>query len=281
MKPDISIIMGVYNLSPRYKKAIDSIMNQTYQNFEFIICDDKSTDNTLHILKKLEKSDSRIKVISNEKNSGLAFSLNHCLEYAKGKYIARMDDDDVSIPDRLEKERNFLINNPQYAFVASSYFIDDGENKDYTVKKLEKEPTKRSFLWNSPFCHPSTMFRRSALDKVGGYRVCKETRRAEDYDLYMRLYAANCVGYNIPEPLYVYYIGKKENKKKDKFVYSWENAKIRVYGYQKMKLPLLKSLPYIIKPLIIGALPSTIVYKLRTQRLQNKLRNEKANERNS
>ena len=95
-KPLISIIMGVYNVSDEsvLQKAVSSILDQTYGNFEFIICDDGSSDNTLEMIKKIGKTDKRIKIIKNEKNCGLSYTLNHCLKYAKGNYIARMDADD-------------------------------------------------------------------------------------------------------------------------------------------------------------------------------------------
>ena len=181
MSPKISVIMGVYNLSPRYKKAIKSILDQTFSNFEFIICDDKSTDNTLQILKDLAKKDKRIKIISNKQNMGLGASLNHCLKFVQGKYVARMDDDDFSIKDRFQIEFDFLEKHPEYSFVSSAYYIDDDVNK-YRLKEMEEKPSKESFLWNSPFLHPCTMFRTEALKRSNGYRVCKETMRAEDYD---------------------------------------------------------------------------------------------------
>lgn len=269
MNPEISVIMGVYNLSPRYKRAIQSILDQTFSNFEFIICDDKSTDNTLQILKNIAKKDNRIKIISNKKNMGLGASLNHCLKFARGKYIARMDDDDVSVKDRFKVELDFLKKHPEYSFVSSSYYIDDGSN-DYRLKEMEEKPSKESFLWNSPFLHPCTMFRTEALKKAHGYRVCKETMRAEDYDLYMRMYALGMSGYNLQTPLYVYFISQSQNKKYGQFKYFLYSAEVRSYGYKQMKLPFFKCIPYIMKPLILGLLPSKIIYVLRTQKLRKK-----------
>lgn len=272
MNPEISVIMGVYNLSPRYKRAIQSILDQTFSNFEFIICDDKSTDNTLQTLKEIAKKDKRIKIISNKKNIGLGASLNHCLEIARGKYIARMDDDDFSVKDRFQIEFNFLEEHPEYSFVSSAYYIDDGSTNKYRLKEMEEKPTKESFLWNSPFLHPCTMFRAEALRRASGYRVCQETIRAEDYDLYMRMYALGMKGYNIQKPLYVYFISQSQNKKYGQFKYFWYTAKVRAYGYKLMNIPLYRSFPYIIKPLIIGVLPIKLIYNLRTQKVQRKLK---------
>ena len=272
MNPEISVIMGVYNLSPRYKRAIQSILDQTFSNFEFIICDDKSTDNTLQTLKEIAKKDKRIKIISNKKNMGLGASLNHCLEIARGKYIARMDDDDFSVKDRFQIEFNFLEEHPEYSFVSSAYYIDDGSTNKYRLKEMEEKPTKESFLWNSPFLHPCTMFRAEALRRASGYRVCQETIRAEDYDLYMRMYAMGMKGYNTQKPLYVYFISQSQNKKYGQFKYFWYTAEVRAYGYKLMNIPLYRSFPYIIKPLIIGVLPMKLIYNLRTQKVQRKLK---------
>lgn len=269
MNPEISVIMGVYNLSPRYKEDIKSILDQTFSNFEFIICDDKSTDNTLQVLKEIAKKDNRIKIISNKQNMGLGASLNHCLKFARGKYIARMDDDDFSNKDRFQIEFDFLEKHPEYSFVSSAYYIDDGVNK-YRLKEMEEKPSKGSFLWNSPFLHPCTMFRTEALKRSNGYRVCKETMRAEDYDLYMRMYALGMKGYNIQKPLYVYFISQSQNKKYGQFKYSWYTAKVRAYGYKQMNLPFLKCVPYIMKPIVMGLLPNKMIYELRTQKLRKR-----------
>ena len=100
----VSIIMGVYNDQETISTCIDSIINQDYHNWEFIICDDCSTDETLSIVKKYAQKDSRIKVIQNTKNEKLAYSLNHCLKYSSGEYIARMDGDDIALPHRLRTQ---------------------------------------------------------------------------------------------------------------------------------------------------------------------------------
>ena len=100
-QPLVSIIMGAYNCEATIEKCVESILQQTYKNWQFIICDDFSSDNTFDILKKYEDKDSRIIILHNECNKRLAASLNNCLKVAKGKYIARMDADDESLPQRL------------------------------------------------------------------------------------------------------------------------------------------------------------------------------------
>lgn len=262
----ISVIMGIHNSSKdKFLKAINSIKNQSYKNWEFIICDDGSTDDTLNFVKKTTINDKRIKVISNNQNCGLAFALNICLKKAKGEYIARMDDDDISLPSRFQVEAEFLAEHPKYAFVSSNYFINQNQ-KDGKIIKKKEIPQKEDFLWTSPFLHPATMFRKSALLKVGGYRVIKETWRAEDYDLFMRMYAWGMHGYNIQIPLYVYHIGQSDLKKKSKYIYRIYESKIRFKNFQNMKLPLGKSILFSIKPLIVGLLPKKMIYLIRTKK---------------
>ena len=112
MQELVSIIMGVYNDANLLSQAIDSLLAQTYAKWELIACDDCSTDNTSDILSEYAKNDPRIIVIRNEKNCGLAATLNHCLEYAQGEYIARMDCDDLSVETRLEKQVSYLQGPP-------------------------------------------------------------------------------------------------------------------------------------------------------------------------
>lgn len=195
--PNVSIIMGVYNCKNYnlLRKSVESILQQTYKDYEFIICNDGSTNNTLEELKKIAQSDSRIKIISYEKNRGLNHALNECLAVSQGKYIARQDDDDVSKPERLKKQVQFLDENREYAIVGTcaDVFDNNGIWGEYTVPE---KPQKGDFLWNSPFMHPTTMMRKAEL-LWGGYREAKETRRCEDYDLFMNLYAKGYRGYNI------------------------------------------------------------------------------------
>ena len=114
MNKKVSIIMGIYNCADTLPEAIDSIVNQTYVNWELIMCDDGSKDTTYQIAEKYQKMyPDKIVLIKNEKNQGLNYTLNHCLQYVTGDYIARMDGDDLSLPTRLEKEVTFFENNTQ------------------------------------------------------------------------------------------------------------------------------------------------------------------------
>ena len=262
----VSVIMSVYN-SDNYKQlydSVNSILNQTYQDFEFIICDDGSSNNkTQMYLQKISKIDSSIKIIGYNQNKGLAYSRNQCIKLAQGKYIAFQDDDDISEQDRLKEELTFLDNNPQYSFVGSKAGVFD-ENGIWGEYKVPEKPTKKDFLWNSPFANPTMMFKADVLNIIGGFRVSEETRRAEDYDLFFRLYASGYKGYNIQKKLLNYRIEieKERNKKYRSIKDRIDEAKVRYKGFKNLHLGIT-AMPYVIKPIIIGLIPHKILYKIR------------------
>lgn len=194
----VSVIMGVYNGMDTLKEAIESIINQTYSNWELIVCDDQSTDESLSTLKTYALKDNRIKVITNSKNSGLAASLNHCLKYVSGTYIARMDADDLSVPERLEKQVEFLEKNPEINLVGTE--MQEFSEKGYgDIVKNKKNPTKYDVPKGAPFCHATIMIRTQTMRNLGGYRISKHTMRTEDVDLWYRFFAGGYKGENIEE----------------------------------------------------------------------------------
>ena len=253
----ISVIMGAYNSEKNIENAIESIRNQTYKNWEMIICDDASSDNTYTILQKWGKKDNRIIPIRNKRNLGLARTLNHCLKYVKGEYVARMDDDDWSYPERFQKQLEFLEANLEYDFVSSAIYIFDGERITSKQEVKNVKPEKKDFLWNSPFVHPATMFRTESIKRVNGYRYAKETRRAEDLDLFMRMYATGMKGYNLSEALLKYYVNPIAMKKR-KYKYRIDEAVLKFKGYKMLGL-MRKGLVYVMKPLILGLIPKRMI----------------------
>ena len=249
MKEDalISIIMGIHNGKGRCDAAIESICKQTYTNWVFIICDDGSTDGSYEYLNEKYGNDSKFIIIKNEKNIGLAATLDHCLEYANGEFVARMDDDDISYPDRFEKQIIFLNMNPEISFVSSSVDLFNGK-KVVGQRILKSMPEKKDLIWNSPFVHPATMFRAADLKKIGGYRVAAETVRGQDYDLFMRMYGIGCRGANLTEPVYRFTVDEN-NLKRRTFKARIGEMKIRRYGYSAMGVMPLAA-PMILKPLV-------------------------------
>lgn len=262
-KVKISVIMGIYNSRSKdiLKQALNSILNQTYRGFELIICDDGSTNDCIKWAKDICKDDKRVKFIENKQNKGLAYTLNYCLEEAKGEYIARMDDDDESHLDRFEKQMNFLDNNPEISLVGSNANLFDF-NGEWGVLKYPEYIEKRDFLYNSPIVHSSIMARREAFDLVNGYRDLKKTLRVEDYDLFMRMFAKGIKMYNFNEPL-IEYREDKESIKKRKFKYRFNEMYVRYHGFKELKILNLKNYIYVIKPLIAGLIPNKILRRLK------------------
>lgn len=201
MEPKISVIMGVYNCASTLPDAIMSIQAQTVLDWEFIICDDGSTDETWKIASKFQRQDNRIVLLRNDKNLGLNATLNKCLSVARGKYIARMDGDDICAPERFEKELALYDEHPEAGVVSCSmsFFDDDGV---FGKMLYDFAPQPADLLHGSQFCHAGALMRRDVLEALGGYSESKDTLRVEDYDLWVRMYAAGYCGFNTQEILY-------------------------------------------------------------------------------
>lgn len=183
--PKVSVLMSAYNNEKYLKKAVESILNQTFKSFEFLIINDGSTDETVDILKSCK--DSRIKIINNNKNIGLTKSLNKGLAIAQGKYIARMDADDISLPERLAKQVDFLEAHPAVGVVGSAVQLIDDSGKPSFICSFPSEHgfIKWCLYFYNPIPHPVVLMRRNVIDKVGGYT--SHTIYAQDYDLWGRL----------------------------------------------------------------------------------------------
>ena len=197
--PKVIVLMSVYNGEKYLNEAIDSILGQTFQDFEFLIVNDGSTDKTGEILKSY--NNPRIKIINNKKNIGLTKSLNKGLKLARGEYIARQDADDISMPERLEKEVEFFEQNRNVGLVGTDYFmINEKGEAVHIVKCLNGcRELKVKLLEGNQFGHGSVMFRRECIDNIGTYR--EEFKLAQDYDFYLRIAEVYDVE-NISEPLY-------------------------------------------------------------------------------
>lgn len=252
--PKVSVLMSVYNCEKTVKESIASIIAQTFQDWEFVICDDGSSDNSYKIVEEIAKEEPRIILIKNDGNRGLSYSLNHCLEVATGTYCARMDGDDLCDLTRFEKQVEFLDNNPEYAFVSTRMTRFDEQGTYQIPEPIESySPTKKDFIKGSPFCHAPVMIRKSAYDAVNGYRDIPETLGVEDYDLWFRLYAADFKGYILQEPLYHMFDGRDAAKRRT-FKRRLNEAWVRKSGYKMLKIPYIYRL-YILKPILIGFIP--------------------------
>lgn len=252
----ISIIMGIYNCAKTLPEAVDSIICQTYDNWELIMCDDGSADNTFKIAQEYkEKYPDKIVLLKNEKNMGLNYTLNRCLKSAKGEYIARMDGDDLSLPTRLEKEIHFLNEHPQYA-IASCPMVYFDENGDFRTGKAGGEPDINLFAKGTPFCHAPCMVRKEAYTAVNGYAVSKNRLRVEDWDLWVRMYEKGFRGYNLDEPLYKMRDDRDAYSRR-KFKYRINEARVGASAVKKLHLSPVNYL-YCARPIIVGLLPKPI-----------------------
>ena len=256
MKVTVSVIMSILNGEYTMNRAIDSILNQTYREIELIICDDGSSDATWQRLQEYRQRDARIALLSNENTMGLAASLNRCLRLAKGEYIARQDADDYSDPERIEKTLAYLRRRA-LPFAACGVRIS-GETGIWSRRMYPEEITRHEIIKHNPFFHPTMVFKKSALEAVGGYRVAPETRRTEDYDLVMRLAAEQMIGQNLQEYLYEVSEPQSEYKKKHRRITRWYEFRTRLFGYKKMKVPIGEYV-YAFKPLLLCCIPLSML----------------------
>lgn len=196
--------MPVYNPGKYLVDAIDSILSQTFSNFEFIIVDDASTDGSWKIIKSFAKKDSRIIAFKNKINLGVSLTSNIAISQARGKYIARMDSDDVSTPDRLQKQVDFLKNHPQIIVVGGQCAIVDENNQVVGFKKfpLTQNQIKDMIFWAVPIQQGYMMVNTSLLPKnFTWYHPSKFS--AEEVDLYFNLFKYGDFA-NLPDNLYFY-----------------------------------------------------------------------------
>lgn len=256
-KPRISVIMGIYNCAPTLAEALDSLLAQTYQSFKVIMCDDGSKDSTLEVAQSyVDRHPEKFILIRNEKNMGLNYTLNHCLEYVDTEYVARMDGDDISLPTRFEQEIGFLDSHPDVAIVSTPMIYFD-ENGDFRKGGGgNRYPTKKDFVNGTPFCHAPCMVRTEAYKAVGGYSVNPKLLRVEDYHLWFKMYAKGYRGYILPEPLY-----KMRDDRHAVARRTWQNRLNEVYvrkiGYSMLSIPWYKRI-WVFRPIIVGLIPSPI-----------------------
>lgn len=256
MAKKISIIMGIYNCAKTLPEAIDSILAQTYPHWKLIMCDDGSSDNTYQTaFEYAEKYPNKIVLIKNEKNMGLNYTLNHCLKYADTEYIARMDGDDISLPERLKKEIEFLETNPQYAIVSCPMIYFD-QKGDFKIGKGHGEPNIIKFAKGTPFCHAPCMVKAEAYRAVGGYAESTKRIRVEDWDLWVRMYEKGYRGYTLSEPFYKMRDDRNAYVRR-KFKFRLNEAAMTASAIKKLNLPK-KYYIWMLRPIIVGLLPKFV-----------------------
>ena len=199
-EPTVSVFMCVQNESAWVANSIESILGQTFADFELLITDDGSMDGTGAILREFERRDSRVRTFSHGKNRGLASSLNEQIGLARGRYVARMDGDDIARPDRLQTQVTFLDEHPRVGIVGSYCREIDTEGRPVCLweRPTEDADLQRALLRYNPFIHSTIMLRKEIFSKTGPYD--SSYRYAQDYELWLRA-AQQFELANIPEPL--------------------------------------------------------------------------------
>lgn len=260
--PLVSVIMGIYNSKNKKEliRSLKSIQSQSLTDWECIICDDHSEDDTYDFLIQYTRNDSRFIIIKNEKNMGLGFSLNKALEKAKAPYIIRQDVDDYSSQNRFEKLYLYMEEHREIDVLGTGMVLydEDGEWGNYKIRTLNAK--KNDFLIGTVVAHPSVIMRTKSLRACDGYRIARETRRCEDYDLFMRMYAKGYKICNIDEQLYYYKANRNGNKRKFKNVIN--ESIVRAKGFKILGIGI-KGFPYIMKPYILYFVPDRLKKRIK------------------
>ena len=266
MSVKISVLMGIYNCAATLPEAIDSILSQTESDWELILCDDGSKDDTYEIARHYQQQyPEKIILLQNNRNMGLNHTLNRCLANARGAFIARMDGDDLSLPTRFEEELAALNSHPELAIVSCPMIYYD-EAGDWGRGTMKSFPEKLDFLRGTPFCHAPCMVRAEAFAAVGGYAEDPALLRVEDYDLWTRMYALGYRGMNLDTPLYKMRDDRNAVKRR-KFCYRVNEFRVRAAAVKRLELPIWGYLTAL-RPILIGLLPEFAYRALHRMRLK-------------
>lgn len=260
----VSVLMGVYQEKEEYlRMAVDSVLSQTLTDLECIIYLDGEQPKLRRILEEVQRTDKRVHILGEKENHGLGYALNRCMEAASGEYLARMDSDDISEPDRLLRQVSFLEAHSEYAFAGCATLLFD-ERGVYGARRMKEKPEKEDFFAYLPFIHPSVVFRREVFHDTVRYPEGAKALRCEDLALFMELYAKGYRGYNLVDVLYRYREDQNAFAKK-KYRYRLTESRVRREGYDELKLFGAKSWLYTVKPLAVGLIPPPLMQVIKRQ----------------
>ena len=267
--------MGVFNprVKERFFRSIQSMIVQSFSAWELLLYDDGSSEPYATAIRSAADLDSRILLIRAPQNHGLADALNTCIRTAKGDYIARMDDDDFSTPDRLYKQYRFLEEHPEYQWVGSYAELVDSQGK-WGILRVPIVPQARDFLHNSPYIHPSVLFRKEVLIRNGGYNPARVFFQCEDYELFMRLHQNGERGYNLSEPLLEYWEDRDSYRKRT-YRRRIREMNLRYHRFQALGILHTSTFFYVLKPLLVGALPVSLQYSIKRWEQQKRINGKK------
>ena len=263
MEDLISVIMGVKyqrESTALLERAVQSILDQTYSNIEFLICERDSTEGAKEYLYNIERSNKIVKIIDGSMAKSFSEQLNMCLREAKGSWIARMDDDDYSHTDRFKKQLEYLKSNSDISFVGcnAELFLD---GKKIGTRHFPEEPEVKDFLFSMPFIHPAIIFKSSALKAVNGYSEKNRCERCEDYDLLLRMYEKGMRGANIQMELFSYSLPPKGIDTRS-FRDRVNETRTRIVRFKSLGI-LPRNLHYALKPIAVWLIPKKLLAKIK------------------
>lgn len=265
--PAVSVIMGVLSRAEdtlALERAVESILGQSFTDWEFLICPTGSGPRTMAFLGELARREPRVRIVYCSEDNTLSAKLNACLHLARGRFIARMDDDDQSLPERLERQLAYLTAHEEIAFVGSNVELVRGGQRAGEWH-FPARPEVRDFYNRQPFVHPAIVFRREALEAVNGYGQEPRCLKCEDYDLLLRLYEKGYRGANLPQVLFRYTIPETAAGSRTMADRARE-ARTRWVRFAALgRLP--GALPYVIKPLAVGLLPEKVLRRIKEREI--------------
>jgi len=253
--PTVSVIMGAYNCAQTIDEAVTSIVRQSFGGWELIICDDASTDDTLAKAQAWASKDTRIHVIGNKSNLGLAKTLDRCIPESKAGLLIRHDADDISLQHRFARLVSAMEQNLD-ASVVGSWVTCFDNSQDLGVIRTAPRPQTVDLLHGTVFFHPSCIMRKADILSVGGYGSQPWLRRSQDYYLWFRLYAAGMHGINLQESLYRFREDSAAWKRRGLRA-RWMESRVRWEGFRLIRVPIWRrwlAFTPLLKCLVPGAL---------------------------
>ncbi|MCA0930927.1 glycosyltransferase [Lutimonas saemankumensis] len=252
----VSVIMSVFNCEKFLTTAIESILQQSFADFEFIIFDDASTDGSGKIIKSYAEADDRVIAIFNTENQGLTKNLNKGIAMSKAVYIARMDADDIALPNRLSRQVEYLDKNTHIDIVGSSA-IDIDENGNQLQKRQAPESHQEIIKLlpkANPMIHSTVVFRRKSLEKIEFYN--ESYRTTQDYEMWFRAAGNGMIFCNLSEILLLYRMDNNYHRRKS-IRYRLYDCKLRLESFKYLGIPKYKYY-YALIPIILGLLPEKV-----------------------
>ena len=255
--PRVTVLMPVKDAEPYLAEAVDSILAQTFRDFRLLAIDDGSTDGSAATLERYARDDQRVQVVRNERNEGLARTLAKGVELAQTELVARMDPDDVAVPERLERQVRYLADHPEVDVLGT--WATDIDEKGNALRPrrapLDHGAIVSALIFANPMIHPTVMFRRVVVLRAGSYDT--SVRVAEDYNLWFRCVAAGARFANLGESL-LWYRAPEAGVMRKAARFGLDGMKTRWTGYRVMGVPWWRRGLGLLIPLSLGLVPPVL-----------------------